>query len=577
VSENFLYYGDNLRILRDYIKDESVDLIYLDPPFNSKADYNILYNEPGGEPSEAQITAFEDTWHWTIETEGAFADIISFAPERVIEMMRSFRHFIGENDVMAYLTMMCIRLIELKRVLKSTGSLYLHCDPTASHYLKILMDTIFGVENYRSEIVWRRTNAHNKLSRQFGPIHDVILFYSKTKEAKFHPGRTPYTRAYIKQSFPQSDKRGRFRPNELTGAGTRTGLSGKPWRTYDPTKKGRHWAIPGKLMTQLKREVTGLTTQESLDLLDEAGLIIHPASGNLPRYRQYLDTSDGVLYQDIWSYQPGTSGTLYGTEECIDEDVKYLDADDEKLGYQTQKPIGLLERIIRTSTVEGDVVLDPFCGCGTTVTAAQKLQRIWVGIDITHLAINLIKWRMKQMYGLEPKKDYKVVGEPEDLAGAIELASQNRYQFQWWATSLIDARPYGEKKKGADTGIDGYLYYQEAKNNINRAIVSVKSGKTSSKDIRDLGHVVDREKSEIGILITLQAPTKDMLTEAAKKGFYESDKLNKRFSRLQILTVEEILSGKKPETPPTVLAFKKAVSPKQANMSLDLDLEGSTL
>lgn len=363
---NTLYYGDNLEVLRKYIPDESIDLIYLDPPFNSKATYNILFKEPTGEPSEAQVTAFDDTWHWTRETERTFQEIVDTAPANVVEMMRAFRSFVGHNDMMAYLTMMCIRLIELKRVLKKTGSIYLHCDPTASHYLKILMDTIFSARNFRNEILWCYRGGGTP-RKDFGRRHDVILRYSKTNDYVFCSGpiRIPY---------------------QAEGIG----------RTDD--------AMWGK----------------------------HKGTDKI-----YKPHPLGKVPEDWWP-------------------MNILNANDpERLGYPTQKPETLLERIIKASSDKGDTVLDPFCGCGTAIAVSQKLKRQWIGIDITHLAINLIKWRMKHMFDLQPKRDYKVIGEPIDLEGAKALAHQNRYQFQWWALSLIDARPYGDKKKGKDTGIDG--------------------------------------------------------------------------------------------------------------------------
>ena len=470
LSDNYLYYGDNLNILREYIKDETVDLIYLDPPFNSKADYNVLYHEPTGEPSKAQITAFEDTWHWTEETEKTLAEILKIAPANVVEMMQSFKSFIGKNDVMAYLTMMCIRLIELKRVLKKTGSIYLHCDPTASHYLKILMDVIFDKKNFRNEIVWCYRGAGYP-KKDFGKRHDIILRYSMTTNYIFNLDD-------VREEYAEATK--------------------ERFKHYIGNVRG------GK---------------------DFGTQSLHPL---------------GKQPDDWWQIQPIAPSAR------------------DRLGYPTQKPEPLLEKIIKASSNEGDIVLDPFGGCGTTIAVAQRLNRRWIGIDITHLAINLIKWRMKHMYGLEPKNDYEVIGEPEDLAGAIELASQNRYQFQWWAISLIDARPYGDKKKGADTGIDGYLYYYVDKDEVNKAIVSVKSGATSVKDIRDLGHVIDREKSGIGILLTLNKPTRQMKEEAAKKGYYRSEIFKRDYPAIQILTIEEILSGKRPDTPPVVSAIRKA-------------------
>lgn len=479
--ENILYYGDNLNILRDKIKEDTIDLIYLDPPFNSKADYNILYREPTGEPSKAQITAFEDTWHWTAETQLAFQEIVDRAPAHVIEMMNAFRTFVGLNDMMAYLTMMCIRLLELRRVLKNGGSIYLHCDPTSSHYLKVLMDTIFGKKNFRNEIIWAyRGGGTPKMD--FGRRHDVILRYSKTENYDFYPDnvRIPY----------QAEGIGR-KDDAMWGKHRGTN------KVYKP----------------------------------------HPL---------------GKVPEDWWL-------------------MNIINANDpERLGYPTQKPESLLERIVLASSKEGSVVLDPFCGCGTTISVAQRHKRQWIGIDITHLSINLIKQRLKDTFNLEPKKDYLVIGEPEDLPGARELASQNRYQFQWWALALVDARPYGDKVKGSDTGIDGYIYFSDEKDIYQRAIVQVKSGGVSVKDIRDLGHVIEREKSEIGILITLEPATKPMVKEAFQKGYYKAKTIKENYPRLQILTIEELFAGKKPNIPPVIPHTKKA-SPAYQTPSEELE------
>ncbi len=538
---NRLYYGDNLDILRRYIPNDSVDLIYLDPPFNSQADYNILFKEHTGKPSEAQITAFEDTWHWTEETERTFQEIIDTAPAHVIEMIRAFRQFTGNNDMMAYLTMMCVRLIELHRVLKPTGSIYLHCDPTASHYLKILMDTIFGKKNFRTEISWKRSSAHSDAKqgrKQYGNIRDIILFYSKSDKWIWNWLYTSYDETYVnsfyKHKEPETGRR--FRLDNLTAAKPGGDVS----YDFHGTKpyKGRYWAY----------------SRENMEKFLAEGRLYFPKNGGTPSYKRYLDEMPGVPLQNNWDDLKPPMGTEY-------------------LDYPTQKPTALLERIIQASSNEGDIILDPFCGCGTTITAAQKTKRKWIGIDVTHLAINLIKWRMKHMFDLEPKKDYAVIGEPEDLTGAMELASQNRYQFQWWALSLIDARPYGDKKKGKDTGIDGFVYFTEEKDSIAKGIVSVKSGKVSVKDIRDLGHVMDREKAEIAVFITLQPLTRDMITEAVSKGFYKSKILHRDFSRIQVLTIEDLLNGKKPDIPYQVSAVKKA---ERADTSekLRLNFEG---
>jgi site-specific DNA-methyltransferase (adenine-specific) len=520
---NRLFYGDNLEILRKHVADNSVDLIYLDPPFNSKADYNLLYREPTGHASDAQITAFEDTWHWTEETQRTFQEIVDRAPAQVVEMMNAFRTFVGLNDMMAYLTMMCIRLIELRRVLKDTGSIYLHCDPTASHYLKILMDTIFGKKNFRNEISWRRSQPKSHTVTNFPNCRDVILRYAITDNAKFFKVYGEYDPEYLAKFYRFTDENGRrYRLGDLTNPN-----KNRPNLTYEFLGVTRVWRW----------------TKERMEKAYADGLIHQTKPGNVPSLIRYLDEMPGQPLTDDW------------------DDIEHLHGSHgEHLGYPTQKPEALLERIIRTSTVEGDTVLDPFCGCGTAITVAQRLKRRWLGIDVTHLAVNLIKLRLKDMFSLEPRKDYQVIGEPEDVAGARELASQNRYQFQWWALSLINARPYGDKIKGSDTGIDGYIYFSDQKDKYKKAVVSVKSGNVSVKDIRDLGHVIEREKSEIGVLITLEGATRHMIKEALQKGCYRSETVGKDYPRLQILTIDDLFAAKKPRIPGVTSLVKKAPS-----------------
>jgi len=480
MDTNILYYGDNLEILRNYIPDSSIDLIYLDPPFNSKATYNVLFKEPTGAPSQAQISAFKDTWHWGLESERALQEIAAsdIASAEVKEFMSVLPNLVGKRtDMAAYLTMMCIRLIELRRVLRDTGSLYLHCDPTASHYLKLMIDQIFVPANFLREIIWAYGTPSGGRVAGAKPVkgHDTILAYAKNYgQHTYHRLYLPYSEKYVDERFTYVDEHGRR------------------YRT---------------------RRRKGVMT------------------------RQYLDESKGMPLSDTWT------------------DLKQLYAyhlvkrKQEEMGFETQKPLALLERIIEVGSNEGDVVLDPFCGCGTAVVAAQKLNRKWIGIDITHLAIGLMKWRLKN---ITPVPSFKVVGEPKDITGATELANQNKYQFQWWAVSVIGGQPYGNKKKGADTGIDGYLYYMDERDKIKKAIISVKGGKNPNVSmIRDLGHVIDREKSDIGVFITLEKPTRPMLEEAAMKGFYHSP-LGKDYPRIQILTIEDILGGKSPDIPPWI-------------------------
>jgi DNA modification methylase len=558
---NQLYYGDNLSVLREHIKDETVDLIYLDPPFNSKRDYNLLFKSPKGQASDAQIEAFEDTWHWNEQAEREFDELLHHPNTDVAQMMQALRAFLGENDMMAYLTMMANRLIELHRVLKPSGSLYLHCDPTASHYLKIVLDGVFGKGNMRNEIIWRRTGSHNSAKR-YGPIHDTIFFYSKSDDFVFNKVFRPYLKGHVDTYFKKEDARGRYWSNALTGAGTRNGESGKPWRGFNPTAKGRHWAIPGDIAEELGIE--DLQLLEKLDAMHEAGYINLPDNAeSMPEYRQYLHTSKGMSIQDIWAYQPHTKDCVYGREdEGIDEDVKWIGkrGDPERLGYETQKPVALLQRIIASSSNEGDVVLDPFCGCGTAVHAAQKLERKWIGIDITHLAISLIEKRLKDAFktGLE----FEIHGTPKDLESARDLAGRDKYQFQWWAVSLVEAQPFQGKKKGADTGIDGVKFFRDIdKKDVRKIVVSVKGGENlKADDVRSVMAVREREKADIALFISLEKPTRGMVKDAASAGFYESPN-GKKYPRVQLLTIEGLLENNQraehPDYEPD-LNFKKA-------------------
>jgi DNA modification methylase len=548
---NRLYFGDNLQILRDEIKDEVVDLIYLDPPFNSSATYNVLFKSPKGQKSGAQIAAFEDTWHWGEQAEREFSELLHGKNTDVAEMMQALRKFLGENDMMAYLTMMANRLVELQRVLKPNGSLYLHCDPTASHYLKIVLDGVFGAENYRNEVTWKRTTAHSSAKR-YAPIHDTIFYYSKGDNPVWNEPRSSYTDEYLDRYYKYDDGDGRlYWRADITGAGIRTGDSGKPWRERDPTAINRHWALPQAVMADLAgvSEAKAMTAQEKLDLLDKHGLIYWPKGDGMPQYKRFRDQLRGVSVGDIW------------------DDIDRINpVGSERLGYPTQKPLALLERIIAASSNEGNVVLDPFCGCGTAVHAAHKLKREWIGIDITHLAIALIEKRLRDAF---PGLKFEVHGTPKDLEGARDMAARKQfYEFQYWACSLVNAQPYQHKKKGADSGIDGLIYFQDDLEHMDKAlpkkiIVSVKGGENVSVQmVRDLRGVLEREKAAIGLFVTLADPTKPMREEAVKAGYYTSPS-GANFPKLQVLSVKGLLDHtERPKYPADLAAgghtFKKA-------------------
>jgi site-specific DNA-methyltransferase (adenine-specific) len=527
--KNQLYFGDNLDILRAYIPPASVDLIYLDPPFNSKATYNVLFAEKTGEQSAAQITAFEDTWHWSLISEQHFAELVTRGPRKLADLIQALRAFLGTNDMMAYLTEMAIRLVELHRVLKPAGSIYLHCDPTASHYLKLLLDSVFGVKNYRNEIIWKRSHAHSSANR-FGPNHDVIFLYGKTQATKWNRVFHAYDSNYIEKHYRHTDSEGRrYKHENPTGAGIRKGETGKPWRGIDPTVKHRHW----------------IRLPEELEKLDNEGKIYWPKKkGSWPYIRIYLDEMKGISAQDVWT----------------DIDVINMMAK-ERLGYPTQKPEALLERIIRASSNEGDVVLDPFCGCGTAVAVAERLKRRWLGIDITHLAITLIKKRLVDSFG-EDLAPYEIIGDPKDFPSACHLAEVNRHQFEWWALSLVDAQPAQDKKKGPDTGIDGYIYFfDDNTGKAKKIVVQVKSGHVTRSQIGDLRGVMERENAVLGAFISLKEPTRPMWAEAATAGLYRPESLpGREYPRLQILTISDLLAGKEllyPRYAPAA-TFKKA-------------------
>ncbi len=547
---NTLYYGDNLDILREHIPTGSVDLIYLDPPFNSNRSYNVLFKTESGAESEAQVQAFDDTWHWP----GAVAtyhELLTVTDGRVGDMIGALHGVLGENQMMAYLVMMAARLVELHRVLKPTGSLYLHCDPTASHYLKIVIDTIFGVQSYRNEIIWQRTSAHANVSQKFGAIHDVIFFYTKSEQYTWNQQHTDYTADYIDTFFDQVDADGRrYARRDLTASMQRAS-SGQlyEWKGIRPPPS-RCWAM----------------AIERMDELDAAGRIHWPKKeGGMPRLKLYPEDLPGSPIQDIWA------------------DIKTMhNLSAERLGYPTQKPVALLERILAASSNPGDVVLDPFCGCGTTIHAAQKLARSWIGIDVTTLATTLQKNRLLDAFDLEDDRDYIVVGLPRDLAGARELAKKP-YQFQWWALGLIKAKPRGgelgskQGKKGADKGVDGEIVFIDvATNKPVKVLVQVKSGHVTSQTIRDLRGTVEREKAAIGVLITLESPTKPMLDEAASAGLYETQHWG-NFHHLQILTIEELMhKTKRLEMPPqtqTAITFKQAPKEKLKSGAQQAGLE----
>lgn len=551
---NHLYYGDNLTRMAQMGK-HSVDLIYLDPPFNSKQNYNLIYKNMTGLPVPDQAEAFCDTWEMDAEKEEVARTMPVLMREYGVEdyyvefwrlWIQALRH--TQPHLLAYLIYMVQRLLHMKSILRPTGSIYLHCDPTASHYIKVMMDGIFGHKNFQNEIIWRRTGAHGRAKR-WGPIHDVILFYSASDKYTWNRVFEKYDDSYVENFYKFNDEHGRYRLVTLDGPGIRGGGSGTPWRGVDPGLKGRHWEVPPDraLPDWFKHpdNYSAMTVQERLEILDKAGLIYWPKRGSVPQYKRYLEVAEGNPVQDIIS------------------DIRPLGSHaDERLGYPTQKPIALLDRIIRASTNEGDVVFDPFCGCGTTIYAAQATGRKWIGCDIAILSIKLVREILTgEKYRLVEGVHFDVDGIPVSVEQAEELFKRDPFQFEHWIVERVGAFP---TKKTGDKGIDGRLYF-ETERGLKAMVLSVKGGKLRPTDVRDLIGVMSGEpETEMAGFLSLQEPSKAMREAGALAGQYTYNGV--KYDRVQFLTAKDILEGKKEFHTPTKL--RSRVSSPQGALAL---------
>lgn len=538
--KNQLYYGDNLEVLRRSIPDESVDLVYLDPPFNSNRAYNILFHAHGTS-DKAQIQAFDDTWSWDTTTEVEYKHLISGgAPGKVADAVLAMYQLLGPSDLLAYLVMMAPRLVELHRVLKSTGSLYLHCDPTASHYLKILLDAIFAPENFRNEIVWQRTGSKGYASKRLASNHDIILGYQKTADATWnaeaaHLAYDPDNldpKTLNKYRYFDEDGR-RYRLDNLAGPN-----DPRPNLTYEVMGVVRRWRW----------------SKERMDEAIAQGIVVQTSPGAVPQRKSYLDEMSGKPLGDVWT------------------DIAPINSQaKERLGYPTQKPVALLERIIATSTKPGDVVLDPFCGCGTAIDAAQRLGRSWIGIDITFLAVDLIRHRVENTFGAKVLADTEVIGIPKDLEGAQQLFASSHFEFERWAVSLVSGTP--KDRPGGDGGVDGIIRFALNPNEVGRCIISVKGGKSLNPGfVRDLDGTVRKEGAEMGLLVVLSEPTQGMRDTAGQGGIFELPFNGQKFPRLQIATIGELLDGRLPALPLVYQPYAKAAphQPREIQDQLNL-------
>lgn len=587
---NKLYYGDNLAVMRKHIQDESVDLCYIDPPFNSKRNYNQIYNNIGKE-DVAQAQAFVDTWTWDDAAESGFAEIISGnnsgLTAQSIELVNGLKQVLGKGSLLSYITHITLRIGEIYRVLKPTGSFYLHCDPSASHYIKLICDAIFcgGRQGqFQNEIIWRRTGSHNT-RRSFGPIHDVIFFYTKTSKYTFNIVRRPYMKGHVSSRYSLDGGRLKFTSggNILTGAGKTNGESGQVWRGFNPSAKNRHWAVPGFLTEDLDEDFHELGVLGKLEALYEMGRIEIKPDTEWPTPVRYLNDGDGQPLQDIWAYQPYTGGTVHDSDEGVDADVQWLGTTSpERLGYPTQKPEGLMERIIEASSNKGDTILDAYCGCGTTISASQKLKRKWIGIDITYQSISLILKRLEDSYGANVLSEIELNGVPKDFEAAEALANKEedktRKEFEKWAVlTYSNNRAVINEKKGGDGGIDGTAfimdYNDKNHSDVRKVVFSVKSNKSLSPTVvRDLFGTVERDGAVMGCLITLY-PMVNIVKEAKKYGIYKNRMMGKDFPKIQVISVQEIIDGERMELPASVATVKSAKKKENTGKQQKMQLE----
>lgn len=535
---NRLYFGDNLAVLHRHVPDASVDFVYLDPPFNSKARYNVLFRSPKEDATSAQAAAFLDFWSWGAEAEEAYHRLLTEIGGPTASLIKSLRSALGESDMMAYLVMMAVRLAELGRVLKPTGSLVLHCDPTASHYLKIILDSVLGPANFTNEIIWQRTSSKSLMKRRLPTNHDVLLMYSRpgatwNESQAFTPYQPDLLSEKTAEKYAQLDSEGRrYQLTSLINPS-----SDRPNLTYEFLGVTRVWRW----------------TRERMEQAYSEGLVVQTAPGRVPRFKRYLEDQRGVALGDVWADIPPLNSQAR-----------------ERLGYPTQKPLALLTRLLQLTTNRGDVVLDPFCGCGTTIQAAEQLGRKWVGIDVSIHAVHVIERRLEEAFG--PGAAPKASGIPADYETAARLAMDNPFQFQWWANYLIGVHRLNEVKRGADRGVDGELFFPNGPGQpYGRLITSVKGGRhIGPAMVRELRGVIEREQAEMGLFICLDAPTREMMKEAAAAGFAQT--VHGRTPRLQIMSIADWFDGRRPALPPSGQLPYAAFSARKTARSQRRDL-----
>ena len=529
--------GDNLEEMRKF-PDDCIDLIATDPPFNSKRNYFVPYRDEHGQEPDTLIRAFTDTWTWGEAAEDAYQHLLVEEGGQIGNTIQGIRQFLNETPMMAYLVMMAVRIVEMHRILKTTGSLYLHCDPSASHYLKIILDAIFGASNFRNEIVWQRTSSHNDGNR-FGRVHDIILFYSKNPQPLWNAVYTEHNAEYVERAYRHEDERGRYQVGDLTAAGgTQRGESGQTWRGINPSTVGNHWRAPRREAwpesVEPPENYESLSVHEKLNVLDANGLIYWPPTGRVPRFKRYLSTSRGRRVNDVITDINPLSGQSK-----------------ERTGYPTQKPVELYKRIVAASSNEGNVVLDPFCGCGTTLMAAESLNRHWIGIDLTYLATGAVRQQIERLFP-QLRNSVTIAGTPENAEQALELAHTNPHGFEeWCVTHVLHFRP--NERRGGDGGIDGTFRFPlgrvQGRQAYGKAVAQVKGGNYTLSHIRDFRTAMQNVEADLGVFVVTTPPTRGMLTEASRAETYRHPFLDMEAPRLQIYEIQNYFRGILPTLP----------------------------
>ena len=529
--------GDNLEEMRTF-PDDCIDLIATDPPFNSQRNYFVPYRDEHGQEPDTLIRAFTDTWTWGEAAEDAYQHLLVEEGGQIGNTIQGLRQFLNETPMMAYLVMMAVRIVEMHRILKPTGSLYLHCDPSASHYLKIVLDAVFGVANFRNEIVWQRTSAHNDGNR-FGRVHDIILSYSKSSQPLWNPIYTEHNSEYVERAYRHEDERGRYRIGDLTAAGvTQSGESGQTWRGINPSTVGNHWRAPRREAwpesVEPPENYESLSVHEKLDVLDAKGLIYWPPTGRVPGFKRYLSTSRGRRVNDVITDINPLSGQSK-----------------ERTGYPTQKPIELYKRIVAASSNAGGLVLDPFCGCGTTLMASEELNRHWIGIDLTYLATGAVRQQIERLFP-QLRNSVTIAGTPENVEQALELARTNPHGFEeWCVTHVLHFRP--NDRRGADGGIDGTFRFPlgrvQGRQAYGKAVAQVKGGNYTLSHIRDFRTAMQNVEADLGVFVVTTPPTRGMLTEASRAETYRHPFLDMEAPRLQIYEIQNYFRGILPTLP----------------------------